>query len=62
MNNNIHNNNNNNSNNSKSKKKETSLEIKKIQKVLDYFVAEGIAYEVEPGFYALTEGGKKMSK
>ena len=37
-------------------------QIKQIQKVLDYFVAEGMAYEVSPGQYTLTEEGKKMVK
>jgi hypothetical protein len=35
-------------------------QIQQIQNVLDYFVAEGIAYEVSEGQYALTKEGKKM--
>jgi uncharacterized protein YrrD len=35
-------------------------QIQQIQNVLDYFVAEGIAYEVSEGQYALTKEGRKM--
>lgn len=35
-------------------------QILQIQKILDYFVAEGMAYEISPGQYTLTEEGKKM--
>jgi predicted transcriptional regulator len=46
----------------KTQKSQQNLEKQKIQKILEYFVAEGIAYEVSPGQYMLTEEGKKMSK
>lgn len=40
---------------------ETDLQHKKeIQNVLDYFVKEGMAEEVAPGEYVLSEAGKKV--
>lgn len=41
---------------------ETDLQHKKeIQNMLNYFVKEGMAKEVSPGEYILTEEGKKVS-
>jgi len=40
--------------------KQQIQQIQQIQNVLDYFVAEGIAYEVSEGQYALTKEGRKM--
>ena len=41
---------------------EADLQYKKeIQNVLNYFVKEGMAKEVSPGEYVLTEEGKKVS-
>lgn len=34
---------------------------KEIQNILNYFVKEGMAKEVSPGEYVLTEEGKKIS-
>ena len=40
---------------------EADLQYKKeIQSVLDYFVKEGMAEEVAPGEYVLSEAGKKV--
>jgi len=44
--------------NQKDKNKERKLQ--EIQKILEYFVAEGIAYEVSPGQYSLTKEGREL--
>jgi hypothetical protein len=45
----------------KTKKSTNTLqEIKQVEKILKYFVAEGIAEEVSEGKYILTEEGKKL--